>query len=73
MNAGIRLQRDWRWNGRPLRVRVTEVLGGWKISWERWDTRGLWREWRAYVSGPELDLVIRQYREYAAGWRGREW
>lgn len=70
-NAGARLQRDWRWNGRPLRVRVEVVApDSWRITWQRAHGRE-WRAWRSYVGTGALRDVIRVYRDYADEWRGR--
>jgi hypothetical protein len=80
VNAGRRLQVLWRWNGRPLRVRITRADGtseGWCITWQRRRLRGdtcewVWEHWRAYRGGGTLAEVIADYRGYAAGWRGLE-
>ena len=75
MNAGTRLQALWRWNGRPLRIRITRIADGWEITWERWMPRASsrkWRTWRSYVGNGPLSRVIASYRPYAEGWRGRD-
>jgi hypothetical protein len=81
MNAGIALQAKWRWNGRPLRIRIvrkTETLGYdrtpvdvWRVTWQRYFPRDkTWREWRSYVGFRSLREAIYGYREYANYWRG---
>jgi len=73
MNAGMKLQRDWRWNGKPLRVRIRRRDGMWRISWERWFPRqGVWNEWRTFVGSGVLKDVLRGYRFEADCWRGFE-
>lgn len=79
--ASARLQRDWRWNGRPLRVKITIAEDGRiKIAWLRWFDRrqdvdgrgrGEWREWRAYCGPGPLRAVIEDYSDAACEWRGR--
>jgi hypothetical protein len=71
VSPGHRLQAFWRWNGRPVRVRLRSVDGGWEVTWERWFPRPReWRRWRVYIGGGSLREVIARYRDYAAGWRG---
>lgn len=73
MNAGRRLQQHWRWNGRPLRVRIYRIMGlggAWCINWDRWHPRGGWTHWRSYGGSGELRDVIARYRDYADEWRG---
>lgn len=77
MNAGTRLQTEWRWNGRPLRIRIQHTVfdenSYWHIDWSRWYPKArAWRIWRSYRGRGELRDVIVDYREYAAGWRGLE-
>lgn len=76
MNAGTRLQKLWRWNGRPLRVMIHhddwDGKEGWAISWERWHPRGGWTTWRSYGGTGSLREVIARYRGYASEWRGFE-
>lgn len=70
-SAGRRLQQRWRWNGRPLRVRIRRMDSDWfKIEWERWHPRGGWRVWRSYGGTGALRDVIARYRDYADEWRG---
>lgn len=82
MNAGYKLQVLWRWNGKPVRIRITRLPDGWCITWQRWfrirgggrhnpPCLGHWDHWRSYSMTGELRDVIRQYRDYAADWRGR--
>ena len=76
MNAGRKLQRDWRWNGKPLRIRIERLhsvaIGEWwRINWERQCPSGRVRVWRSYAGDGPLRDVISRYREYALEWRGR--
>ncbi len=74
MSAGTRLQTQWRWNGKPLRVRITKADDNtWEICWFRWhDYRKDWIRWRCYLGSGGLWAVIFRYRDYAASWRGFE-
>ena len=78
MNAGRALQVCWRWNWRPLRVRIERLfhpkLGkGYTIRWQRWFPRANeWRNYRAYTGFDPLSRVVVNYRNCAAGWRGLE-
>jgi len=72
VNPGIELQARWRWNGRPLRVGVQLLSGGWEISWHRWGRHRKWTVWRVYRGTEDLRETIRRYRDYAAGRRGME-
>lgn len=78
MNAGIRLQKFWRWNGKPLRVKITRMTfndgaTGFRIEWQRWFPRGRragWQYWRSYTGAGSLRDIIERYRDYADDWRG---
>lgn len=67
-NAGVRLTRDWRWNGKPLRVRIKKIDAGYTVEWQRWFRTG-WRVWRSYVGTGSLHAVLMGYRVYAHYWR----
>ena len=76
-NPGRDLQEKWRWNGKPLRVRVRvfPTQDGFFIGWYRWFPKNApgqrWIEWRAYRGVGTLSEVVDCYRDYAADWRGR--
>lgn len=76
-NPGIELQSKWRWNGRPVCVKIARNGDAVRIEWLRWfphdnNGSGGWRGWRAYVGYGRVWDVIRNYRSYAAEWRGLE-
>lgn len=81
-NAGHHLVVNWRWNWKPLRVRITREPNGYiRFAWLRWfkshhkGRPSEWREWRAYVSPPGVPFreALARYRGYAHYWRYGEY
>lgn len=71
IREGINLRVNWRWNGRPLRVRIKRITPHvWEITWFRWGRNHGWARWRSFRGSGTLSRVIKQYRIQAEDWRG---
>lgn len=73
-NPGRDLQAKWRWNGRPVRIRIVRNDVSYSIQWERYMPRAAtgnrWQLWRSFRGVGDLWDVIDRYRDCADEWRG---